>query len=108
MQVQNCPDIVPTTTPQNNQMVRSVVSVNGDEYDEPIAVDNISMDPVPSRILPVLDEQVWGQWQGTCQQFASHQPCNNGNMIGFESRECIAKDPAQCEGPFFRYCTLNC
>lgn len=108
MQVQNCPEIIPTTTPQNNEMIRSVVSVEGDEYDEPIAVDNISVDSVPSRLLPVLNEQVWGQWQGTCQQFASSQPCNNGSMIGFESRECIAKDPAQCEGPFFRYCTLTC
>lgn len=108
MQVQNCPEIIPTTTPQNNEMIRSVVSVEGDEYDEPIAVDNISVDSVPSRLLPVLNEQVWGQWQGTCQQFASSQPCNNGSMIGFESRECIAKDPAQCEGPFFRYCTLSC
>ncbi|EGT54891.1 hypothetical protein CAEBREN_18872 [Caenorhabditis brenneri] len=109
MQVQNCPEIIPTTTPQNNEMVRSVVSVDGDEYDEPIAVDNISVDSAPSKqLLPVLNEQVWGLWQGTCQQFASSQPCNNGSMIGFESRECIAKDPAQCEGPFFRYCTLTC
>ncbi|UMM38869.1 hypothetical protein L5515_016162 [Caenorhabditis briggsae] len=108
MQVQNCPEVIPTTTPQNNEMIRSIVSADGDEYDEPIAVDNISVDPVPSRTLPVLNEQLWGPWQGTCQQFASSQPCNNGSMIGFESRECIAKDPAQCEGPFFRYCTLTC
>lgn len=108
MQVQNCPEIIPTTTPQNNEMIRSVVSVDGDEYDEPIAVDNISVDAAPSRLLPAISEQVWGQWQGTCQQFASSQPCNNGSMIGFESRECIAKDPAHCEGPFFRYCTLSC
>lgn len=51
--------------PQNNEMIRSVVSVDGD--DEPIAVDNISVDSAPSSILPVLNEQVWGHWQGTCQ-----------------------------------------
>ncbi|CAI2355563.1 unnamed protein product [Caenorhabditis sp. 36 PRJEB53466] len=108
MQVQNCPVILQTSTPENRESVRSMVSIDGEDYDEPIAVDNIPVESVPSRLLPVLNEQVWGLWQGSCQQFASSQPCNNGNMIGFESRECIAKNPSQCEGPFFRYCTINC
>ncbi|CAI5456785.1 unnamed protein product [Caenorhabditis angaria] len=103
MQVQNCPSIIPTTsTPSNIESIRSVVNVNGEDYDD-------TSIPIVSEPIPqLLNEQVWGPWQGTCQHFASSQPCNNGNMIGFESRECIAKDPAQCEGPFFRYCTLTC
>uniref|UniRef100_A0A8R1DJU5 Apple domain-containing protein n=1 Tax=Caenorhabditis japonica TaxID=281687 RepID=A0A8R1DJU5_CAEJA len=108
MQVQNCPEIVQKPILQSHESVRSVVTADGDEYDEPITVDNISDDSVFSRPAPVINEQVWSPWQGTCQQFASSQPCNNGNMIGFESRECIAKNPTQCEGPFFRYCTLQC
>uniref|UniRef100_A0A915BBB7 Apple domain-containing protein n=1 Tax=Parascaris univalens TaxID=6257 RepID=A0A915BBB7_PARUN len=42
------------------------------------------------------------------EEFASGQPCKNHEVIGFESRECIAKDPTRCIGPFFRYCTLPC
>ncbi|KAE9414128.1 hypothetical protein Angca_002505 [Angiostrongylus cantonensis] len=61
--------------------------------------------PTPSTVQP---EAVWSSWQGVCQHFVSAQPCNNGEMIGFESRECIARDPSLCEGPFFRYCTLPC
>lgn len=53
--------------PQNIASIRSVVSVDGEEYDEPIAVDNISVDSVPSRLLPLLNEQMWGPWQGSCQ-----------------------------------------
>uniref|UniRef100_A0A915MKA5 Apple domain-containing protein n=1 Tax=Meloidogyne javanica TaxID=6303 RepID=A0A915MKA5_MELJA len=53
-------------------------------------------------------EEIWSAWNGTCQHFASSQPCKDGQVIGFESRECIAKDPLFCKGPFFRYCTLPC
>uniref|UniRef100_A0A1I8B5R6 Apple domain-containing protein n=1 Tax=Meloidogyne hapla TaxID=6305 RepID=A0A1I8B5R6_MELHA len=52
--------------------------------------------------------EIWSAWNGTCQHFASSQPCKDGQVIGFESRECIAKDPLLCKGPFFRYCTLPC
>ncbi|PIO71697.1 hypothetical protein TELCIR_06397 [Teladorsagia circumcincta] len=71
-------------------------------------------EPVPGQIDlrqpsgPQATENVWSPWLGVCQHFASGQPCNNGEMIGFESRECIAKEPSLCEGPFFRYCTLPC
>ncbi|KAF7630853.1 hypothetical protein Mgra_00008868 [Meloidogyne graminicola] len=54
------------------------------------------------------NEEIWSKWNGTCQHFASSQPCKDGQVIGFESRECIAKDPLMCKGPFFRYCTLPC
>ncbi|CAD6199415.1 unnamed protein product [Caenorhabditis auriculariae] len=111
MQVQNCPAILPTTTPVAIESVRSVVDTNGDDYDDASNFENITP-PKPSpkdrdvKEAPAVN--VWGPWQGTCQHFASSQPCNNGNMIGFESRECVAKDAALCEGPFFRYCTLSC
>nr|CAD2180633.1 unnamed protein product [Meloidogyne enterolobii] len=54
------------------------------------------------------NSEIWSAWNGTCQHFASSQPCKDGQVIGFESRECIAKDPLFCKGPFFRYCTLPC
>lgn len=70
---------------------------------------------LPQKVLKPLPEgapgnadDVWSPWLGVCQQFASNQPCKNNEVIGFESRECIAKDPKACKGPFFRYCTLPC
>ncbi|CAB3401097.1 unnamed protein product [Caenorhabditis bovis] len=110
MQVQNCPAILPTTTVESVESVRSIVGVDGDDYDDTFTTFQNEDHPLlqEQQAPQLLNEQVWGPWQGTCQQFASSQPCNNGNMIGFESRECIAKDPTQCEGPFFRYCTLSC
>ncbi|MFH4975590.1 hypothetical protein AB6A40_002299 [Gnathostoma spinigerum] len=54
------------------------------------------------------EEQIWSSWLGICQEFASGQPCRDNQMIGFESRECIAKEPKKCRGPFFRYCTIAC
>lgn len=35
------------------------------------------------------------------------QPCEDGVEIGFQTRTCQG-NPFQCEGPFFRYCTLPC
>ncbi|KAI6225328.1 hypothetical protein M3Y99_01354400 [Aphelenchoides fujianensis] len=57
---------------------------------------------------PGRAEDVWSPWLGVCQHFVSTQPCKNNQVIGFESRECIAKDAQACKGPFFRYCTLPC
>ncbi|KAL3111565.1 hypothetical protein niasHT_012538 [Heterodera trifolii] len=56
----------------------------------------------------VVIDSIWSPWNGTCQHFASTQPCREGKVIGFEARECVAKDPLVCKGPFFRYCTLPC
>jgi len=63
--------------------------------------------PLPEG-APGKATDVWSPWLGVCQRFASAQPCTNHEMIGFEARECIAKDPAACKGPFFRYCTIQC
>ncbi|VDN59329.1 unnamed protein product [Dracunculus medinensis] len=57
---------------------------------------------------PNNHNQIWSSWAGECQAFTSGQPCKDHEMIGFESRECIAKDPNRCVGPFFRYCTIPC
>ncbi|KAL3981397.1 hypothetical protein ACH3XW_42915 [Acanthocheilonema viteae] len=54
------------------------------------------------------DEMIWSPWRGICQEFASGHPCKNHEIIGFESRDCLATDNAQCKGPFFRYCTISC
>ncbi|CAJ0945101.1 unnamed protein product, partial [Mesorhabditis belari] len=109
MQVENCPAVTtPVMSPEDYdqpplESVRSIVAEPSDRDD----FQDQGAQPVP---LPPADDQpsVWSPWLGVCQQFASGQPCNNGEMIGFESRECLAKDSAQCTGPFFRYCTLNC
>ncbi|KAL3099734.1 hypothetical protein niasHT_027684 [Heterodera trifolii] len=61
----------------------------------------------PAAAVVVIDS-IWSPWNGTCQHFASTQPCREGKVIGFEARECVAKDPLVCKGPFFRYCTLSC
>uniref|UniRef100_A0A7E4ZUZ3 Apple domain-containing protein n=1 Tax=Panagrellus redivivus TaxID=6233 RepID=A0A7E4ZUZ3_PANRE len=63
--------------------------------------------PLPAG-APGSADDIWSPWLGVCQQFASTQPCKNNEQIGFESRECIAKDPKKCNGPFFRYCTIVC
>ncbi|TMS36540.1 hypothetical protein L596_003682 [Steinernema carpocapsae] len=63
--------------------------------------------PLP-KDAPGTANDIWSPWLGVCQHFASGQPCKNHEVIGFESRECIAKDPSLCKGPFFRYCTLKC
>uniref|UniRef100_A0AC35U3J8 HintN domain-containing protein n=1 Tax=Rhabditophanes sp. KR3021 TaxID=114890 RepID=A0AC35U3J8_9BILA len=57
---------------------------------------------------PAHPDYIWSPWASLCQRFATTQPCADGVEVGFESRECIAKDPKQCKGPFFRYCTLKC
>ncbi|KAK6008998.1 PAN domain protein [Ostertagia ostertagi] len=106
MQVRNCPAVLPEPVQSGPiESVRSVIDVPRiPEYDDtdPGQVD--LRQPSGSQVA----ENVWSPWLGVCQHFASGQPCNNGEMIGFESRECIAKEPSLCEGPFFRYCTLPC
>lgn len=106
MQLRNCPAVLPDPV-QSGPMksVRSVIDVPRiPDYDDTDG-DQFAVRPTPSTVQP---EAVWSSWQGVCQHFVSAQPCNNGEMIGFESRECIARDPSLCEGPFFRYCTLPC
>jgi hypothetical protein len=49
----------------------------------------------------------WGEWRDECQRFVAAQPCDNGQVIGFQTRPCTGS-PGQCDGPFFRYCTLPC
>ncbi|GMT06306.1 hypothetical protein PENTCL1PPCAC_28480, partial [Pristionchus entomophagus] len=117
MQVENCPALTTKTpelvTEDELKSVRSIVAapLEGD----PLAgIDTVTSSPEPEVEIAqvgasdVGDGYIWSPWLGTCQKFASGQPCNNNEMIGFESRECVAKDPSQCQGPFFRYCTLPC
>ncbi|CAJ0608718.1 unnamed protein product [Cylicocyclus nassatus] len=101
MQVRNCPAVLPQPVQSGPvESVRSVIEVPRiPEYDD--SETNQSNDRQSTVIQPV--EAVWSPWLGVCQHFASGQPCNGGEMIGFESRECIAKEPSLCEGPFFRY-----
>ncbi|VDM59726.1 unnamed protein product [Angiostrongylus costaricensis] len=94
MQLRNCPAVLPDP-------VREFIRLVKRQKDTTL----LDIKPSTSSVQP---EAVWSSWQGVCQHFVSAQPCNNGEMIGFESRECIAKDPSLCEGPFFRYCTLPC
>lgn len=54
------------------------------------------------------ERAIWSPWPGVCQEFASGQPCKNHEIIGFESRDCLAIDQTRCKGPFFRYCTIPC
>ncbi|KAM3727133.1 Uncharacterized protein ACO02O_03817 [Dirofilaria immitis] len=54
------------------------------------------------------DDKIWSPWRGICQKFASGHPCKNHEIIGFETRDCLATDNAKCKGPFFRYCTISC
>ncbi|KAL6722761.1 hypothetical protein Aduo_017852 [Ancylostoma duodenale] len=107
MQVRNCPAVLPEAVQSGPiESVRSVIEVPRiPEYDD---ADGNQFDARSSPVVQQSSETVWSPWLGVCQHFASGQPCNNGEMIGFESRECIAKEPSLCEGPFFRYCTLPC
>ncbi|GMT36021.1 hypothetical protein PFISCL1PPCAC_27318, partial [Pristionchus fissidentatus] len=117
MQVENCPAVTtksPELVREERKSVHSIVAapLEGD----PLAgMDTVTSPPEPEVEIAAVgatsdvgDGYIWSPWLGTCQKFASGQPCNNGEMIGFESRECVAKDPSQCQGPFFRYCTLPC
>ncbi|CAI4223955.1 unnamed protein product [Auanema sp. JU1783] len=83
------------------QSVRSLVGVGSNQFVDSHPIAEVIENPNGTNSF-------WGPWLGQCQEFASAQPCNNGKMIGFESRECIAEDPAQCVGPFFRYCNIMC
>ncbi|VDM74711.1 unnamed protein product [Strongylus vulgaris] len=105
MQVRNCPAVLPEPAQSGPvESVRSVIEVPRiPEYDDADGNPEVR----PSTVVQQA-ESVWSPWLGVCQHFASGQPCNSGEMIGFESRECIAKEPSMCEGPFFRYCTLPC
>uniref|UniRef100_A0A7I4Z5R7 Apple domain-containing protein n=1 Tax=Haemonchus contortus TaxID=6289 RepID=A0A7I4Z5R7_HAECO len=105
MQVRNCPAVLPEPVQSGPiESVRSVIDVPRiPEYDDSDGQVDLRQ---PSS--QHATENIWSPWLGVCQHFASGQPCNNGEMIGFESRECIAKEPSLCEGPFFRYCTLPC
>uniref|UniRef100_A0A0N4Z312 PAN-1 domain and Apple-like domain-containing protein n=1 Tax=Parastrongyloides trichosuri TaxID=131310 RepID=A0A0N4Z312_PARTI len=69
--------------------------------------------PVGQRAIlpdgaPAHPNLIWSPWSENCQKFATTQPCTNGVEVGFVSRECVARDPKDCNGPFFRYCTLSC
>lgn len=107
MQVRNCPAVLPEPVQSGPiESVRSVMEVPRiPEYDD---ADITRTNPRQASASQPPSESVWSPWLGVCQHFASGQPCNNGEMIGFESRECVAKEPSLCEGPFFRYCTLAC
>uniref|UniRef100_A0A158R0D4 PAN domain protein n=1 Tax=Nippostrongylus brasiliensis TaxID=27835 RepID=A0A158R0D4_NIPBR len=107
MQVRNCPAVIPEPVPSGPiESVRSVMDVPRiPEYDDS---NDGRVEPITSQSATPSAGSVWSPWLGVCQHFASGQPCNNGEVIGFESRECIAKEPSLCEGPFFRYCTLPC
>ncbi|CAJ0583205.1 unnamed protein product, partial [Mesorhabditis spiculigera] len=110
MQVENCPavtTVAPVPDDYDQPPLESVRSIVPEPKDSDYFADQGAR-PVPLPPAPVEKSGVWSNWLGVCQQFASGQPCNNGEMIGFESRECLAKDPDQCTGPFFRYCTLHC
>jgi hypothetical protein len=62
----------------------------------------------PTTGAPVpINQQGWGAWATTCQRFITDQSCQNGQMIGFQTRACEG-NPFQCDGTFFRYCTLPC
>uniref|UniRef100_A0A0K0ENZ3 Apple domain-containing protein n=1 Tax=Strongyloides stercoralis TaxID=6248 RepID=A0A0K0ENZ3_STRER len=69
----------------------------------PVGQRDILPDGAPSH-----PDIIWSPWSNNCQKFATFQSCENGLEVGFVSRECLAKDPKDCKGPFFRYCTLSC
>ncbi|VDM41131.1 unnamed protein product [Toxocara canis] len=126
MEVDKCPEDVSMEHDSLSQ-VRAIVSAGpmGPEMSIPIRNSHAAKQALPPSIMPShlpakkktfphstaihnVFEDIWSPWLGVCQEFASGQPCKNHEVIGFESRECIAKDPAKCVGPFFRYCTLPC
>ncbi|CEF60860.1 PAN-1 domain and Apple-like domain-containing protein [Strongyloides ratti] len=69
----------------------------------PVGQRDILPDGAPSH-----PDIIWSPWSDNCQKFATQQLCENGLEVGFVSRECLAKNPKDCKGPFFRYCTLSC
>lgn len=124
MQVDWCPkDLETTDLPTTEEPVQEPSEPVG-PVQTPIPIARSSAEGSPPAILPPQmprknlkplpegapggPDDIWSPWLGVCQHFASAQPCNNHEVIGFESRECIAKDPKACKGPFFRYCTLPC
>jgi len=52
-------------------------------------------------------EDAWGAWSDDCRSFDERRPCQNGNRVGFQSRQCL-RTPFECQGPFFRYCIAPC
>jgi hypothetical protein len=52
-------------------------------------------------------EEAWGAWSEDCRSFDERRPCQNGNRVGFQSRQCL-RTPFECQGPFFRYCIAPC
>jgi len=52
-------------------------------------------------------EDAWGAWSEDCRSFDERRPCQNGNRVGFQSRQCL-RTPFECQGPFFRYCIAPC
>jgi len=52
-------------------------------------------------------EEAWGAWSDECRSFDERRPCQNGNRVGFQSRQCL-RTPFECQGPFFRYCIAPC
>jgi len=52
-------------------------------------------------------EDAWGPWSEDCRSFDERRPCQNGNRVGFQSRQCL-RTPFECQGPFFRYCIAPC
>ena len=121
MQVDWCPKVLPSAEDSEN-LENEDGPIGPTRNPLPVAADSSKGSPpgilppqLPQKVLKPLPEgapghpdDVWSPWLGVCQQFASNQPCKNNEVIGFESRECIAKDPKACKGPFFRYCTLPC
>ncbi|PAV71664.1 hypothetical protein WR25_26575 [Diploscapter pachys] len=125
MQTRLCPAIssqprekIEEENDSSMESVRSIVDTDGqplsvkarkEQQQIQVPVQWQTEPAVSLRVTPPSSlSSLWTPWQEKCQEFASGQPCNNGKMIGFESRECIATDPSQCVGPFFRYCTLPC
>ncbi|VDO23795.1 unnamed protein product [Haemonchus placei] len=114
MQVRNCPAVLPE--PVRKFFFSTFKYILNKKSHVP--TDFLESGPIESvrSVIDVPRIPEYDDTDGRCynfvifflQHFASGQPCNNGEMIGFESRECIAKEPSLCEGPFFRYCTLPC
>uniref|UniRef100_A0A914VZ01 Uncharacterized protein n=1 Tax=Plectus sambesii TaxID=2011161 RepID=A0A914VZ01_9BILA len=95
LQVQWCRDINPdelTTTTK-----------------EPTSTTTVTPPPTtrPPSTTTSLWETAWSPWEGVCQKFSNGQVCNHGVLIGFETRRCNG-NPFLCQGPFFRYCTMDC
>uniref|UniRef100_A0A0M3HRP4 Myb-like domain-containing protein n=1 Tax=Ascaris lumbricoides TaxID=6252 RepID=A0A0M3HRP4_ASCLU len=125
MEVDKCPENI-SKQRENRSQVKTIVSAGpvGPEMSSSSRARHEIDSGLPPSIMPShlpakksgsrstaihnASDDIWSPWLGICQEFASGQPCKNHEVIGFESRECIAKDPTKCIGPFFRYCTLPC